>query len=80
MHCRFEERFEANKHYLPVKYDLSDIVPRTEELLGRFAAGDKQGMRDMATNAGAKAVEVFNILGQLDALAYAALKVREGLG
>jgi hypothetical protein len=29
----------------------------------------------MATKAGVKAVEMFNILGQLDALVYAALQV-----
>lgn len=60
---------------MPVKYDLSDLVPRLQDLLARSRAGDTQGIRDMAAKAGAKATNVFNILGQLDALAYAAMQV-----
>jgi 3-oxoacyl-[acyl-carrier-protein] synthase III len=67
--------FHANEHFIPVKYDLSDLISKVEEVLGRFKAGDTQTLRDMATKAGAKAVDMFNILGQLDALVYAALQV-----
>lgn len=63
--------------YEPVKYDLSDLVPRAQGLLKGFNDSSiaRLRMREMAARAGAKAVKTFSILGQLDALMYAILKV-----
>ncbi|WIA44399.1 hypothetical protein OEZ86_007168 [Tetradesmus obliquus] len=74
----FEHRFESGVHFEPVGYDLADLLQRGPELLEKFKAGGqgREGMQRMAAAAGAKALEVFNLLGQLDALTYAILQVK----
>jgi hypothetical protein len=74
---RFEERFEPGEHFEPVRYDLADLLSRGQELVNKFKSGGKNQteMLDMAAAAGSKALDVFNLLGQLDALTYAILKV-----
>jgi hypothetical protein len=73
----FEERFVSGVHFEPGRYDLGDLLQRGQDLLTKFKSG-RQGQADMqrmAAAAGSKAVEVFNLLGQLDALTYAILQV-----
>eukprot|EP00882_Tetradesmus_deserticola_P005634 GHRQ01005930.1.p1 GENE.GHRQ01005930.1~~GHRQ01005930.1.p1 ORF type:complete len:686 (+),score=207.85 GHRQ01005930.1:51-2108(+) len=74
----FEERFQSGTHYAPVRYDLADLVTRGQALLATFSSnGTGQGnITRMAQAAAGQAVTVFTLLGQLDALAYAALKVK----
>jgi hypothetical protein len=76
---RFEERFESGVHFEPVRYDLADLLPRGQQLIENFKSGgwNSTEMQRMAAAAGSKAQEVFNILGQLDALTYAVLEVRD---
>lgn len=54
---------------------MSDLVPRTQELIERFKAGKTGPFQRMAAAAAIQAVDTFNMLGQLDALMYAILKV-----
>lgn len=64
-------------HYEPVRYDLNDLVARGQALIAKFS-NDTQGkiqMQQMAAAAGSKALEAFNLVGQLDALVYAVQKV-----
>jgi hypothetical protein len=80
--CSFEELFKPGVHYEPVRYDLSDLVKRGQDLLSRFnGSGSKtQGMtplQQMTAAAASKALETFNFVGQLDTVAYTAQKVRE---
>jgi hypothetical protein len=64
-------------HFEPVRYDLADMLPCGHELLAKFKSGgqNQTEMLRMAAAASSKALDVFNLLGQLDALAYAVLKV-----
>ncbi|WIA35946.1 hypothetical protein OEZ86_004325 [Tetradesmus obliquus] len=74
----FDEIFQAGVHYEPVRYDLNDLVTRGQALIAKFS-NDSEGkiqMQRMAAAAGSKALEVFNLIGQLDALAYAVQKVK----
>ena len=72
--CRYDDLFRLGEHYETFRYDLSDVVERSKELLDRFNKSDPS-LSTMAKHASDTAVKVFNFYGQLDALVYAALKV-----
>jgi hypothetical protein len=79
--CSYEELFKPGVHYEPVRYDLTNLVARGQELLAKFngsgtATNSSAAMQRMAAAAASKALETFSLLGQLDVLAYAAQKVR----
>eukprot|EP00879_Flechtneria_rotunda_P016896 GHRR01017687.1.p1 GENE.GHRR01017687.1~~GHRR01017687.1.p1 ORF type:complete len:530 (+),score=123.36 GHRR01017687.1:1099-2688(+) len=77
----FDELFKPGFHYEPFRYDLSNLVGRTKELLERFQQESSSSsigadsMAAMAAMAAAQAEKAFSIYGQLDALIYAMLQV-----
>ncbi|KAF8070958.1 hypothetical protein HT031_001039 [Scenedesmus sp. PABB004] len=79
-HDSYEELFKEGVHFESCKYDLSDVVERTRELLKQFGGADgRKRMARMAASAGEQALRTFSLLGQLDALAYALLKVKAAM-
>jgi len=72
----YDDMFRPGEHYETFRYDLTDVVERSKELLDRFEKSDAS-LSSMAKHASDTAVNVFNFFGQLDALVYAALKVKE---
>jgi hypothetical protein len=63
-----------------VRYDLKNLVSRGQELLAKFngtvnTTNSTTPMQRMAAAAASAALDAFSILGQLDAIAYAAQKV-----
>jgi hypothetical protein len=67
------------QHYETFKYDLSDFVSRTKELLLKYNSTDP-GLSTMAKQASHQALQVFQFVGQLDSFMYAVQKVRSRHG
>ncbi len=77
---RFEGRFEAGHHYIPFAYDLSTLLPTADRLIESFTSGRPRPPRQLASEAAGRAAEVFDIMSQLDSLAWTAARVRQLAG
>jgi hypothetical protein len=70
----FSARVRAGEHYEPLRYDLGDVVLRSQQLLSE-AQSDPGRLERMALAARDAALGAFNFEAQMDCFAWSVLKV-----